>query len=226
MVGADRQSQPAASSSSIDGGPLAVHELSDSGGVGAVAADEAMVAELPAVAGADGWGCGLGVGPGGDGVEVFRLVAAGAAVEGAQKHLELIVAEAREREVEAGFGGEVCEQTGEQRFVPVAADAVEGEAEEAALVLVEVDEDDGHGGEAKAACGEESLVAGDDATVVGEGDERLDKAEGEERAGEGFEFGRCDRTGVGGVECEAVDGQLLDGGEGRGEGYAGSVLSY
>ncbi len=146
------------------------------------------------------------------GVEVERLqaVALLASLDALEELLQLVVAEAGEREVEAFDRRQVGEHAAEQLVVRSAADPVEGEVEEAGLLQGDVQEDHGHRLVAEApGCGE-ALVATDDGLVLSPGQDGLHEAVLAQALRQGFELGVGDAPRVCRVRAQFVDGDLDD----------------
>ena len=156
---------------------LAVGEQARHGArVGAVADQEAMVAQRPQLAtlGACGAACGLerrldvkpGLGP----------LALLTHVEALEELAQLVLREPRERQVDVLDRPQVGEHPRQQLLVPRTRDPVEGEVEHAGLLDSEVDEDHRYCLHAQPACGEQALMTADDRLVLAAGDHGLQEA--------------------------------------------------
>ena len=102
-------------------------------GIGGVTAGEPMVAQDPEITrlrarGASGlFECLVEI-------EALDLLALLADFERAQQILDLVLAEARQRQVDVGAGLQVGQQTGEESVIPGARDPIEREVQEACLL--------------------------------------------------------------------------------------------
>jgi len=131
-------------------------------------------------------------------IEVERLgtLAPLADLEAPEQLLHLVLAEAREREVDVGRRLEVGELTGKEGVVPGAGDLVEGEPKEACLLDRDVEPDDGHARQAEPSGSDEALMAANDGAVLAAGENGLDEAELPQAPLQGLEFVLADPAGV------------------------------
>ncbi len=130
-------------------------------------------------------------------VEALQAVAVLLRVESLEERIDLVGAEARDREVHRVHLRSASILASSS--VPVAADLGERQVEEMALLGREVHEDDRDRLEAEAPGGDEALVAADDYVVIVPGANRLNEAPLTETASEGFQLGSADLAGVGRV---------------------------
>ena len=141
-------------------------------------------------------------------------------VEASEQVLEIGLGEAAQRQVPVRRGAQVDQQAGQQVGVPLPADLVQRDVEQAGILRGQVEQDHGHGREAGAAGGDEPLVAGDHAPVVAPGQHGVDQAKGVDRAAEGRQLGLSDAARIARIGMQIRDRQLFDG-EGGG-GRSGS----
>ena len=130
-----------------------------------VALEKAMGTQLPAGAGGDPAGLAVVGRQGFLEAEPLRPGPFLALVEAGQQILEIGLGEAAQREVPRRRLLQVDQQAGQQVGVPLPADAVQGDVEQAGILLGDVEQDHGDGREAGTAGGDEPLVAGDHAPV-------------------------------------------------------------
>ena len=147
---------------------------------------------------------------GGVEVERFRALALLPGLEAPDEVADLPLVEAGQGDVEVGNDPELGEKAGEELLVEAPADLVEGDPEEAGLLLVEVEPDDRDGREAEAPRRDQALVAADDGVRLPPGEDGLDEAECPEAPGQGLELGLADPAGVRRVGQEPLDRDLLD----------------
>ena len=132
--------------------------------------------------------------------------------------------EAGERQVDVGDRLEVGQQAREQLVVPVAADLVEAEVEDAGLLERDVEEDDGHGLVAEPSGREQALVAADDDVVLAASQHRLDEAVLLQAPGQRFELLVGDSPRVRRVGPQLVDWHFFN--RHRSAGLSLSCLSF
>ena len=137
-------------------------------------------------------------------------------VEAGQQVLEIGLGEAAQREVPVRRGAQVDQQAGQQVGVPLPADPVQGDVEQAGVLRREVEQDHGHRGEAGAAGGDEPLVAGDQVPVGAPRQHGVDDPERGDGAGQGRQFLIPDAARVARIGVQIRDRHLfhLQGGGG------------
>src|SRR5450759_526312 len=198
----------------------AIEEAGHVVGIRAVCAQQSMVAQDPEIARLGARRAGRFLERGVE-VEALHLFALLAGFERAQQLPDLVLPEAREREVELWGRPEIGEETREEGIVPGARDLVQREPEESGLVHADVEPGDGHAREAQPAGGDETLVAADDSLILPSGEHGLDEPELAEAALQGIELVLADPARVGGIGVQRLDRDVLDGegGEGRRAGH-------
>jgi hypothetical protein len=188
-------------------------------GVGCIPAEQAMVPEDPEIAEL-GAGCPPRLLQGFVEVEALHVLALLADFELSEQVPDLVLTEAREREVDVGCRLQVREQTCQELLVPGAADLVQCEAEEACLFHGHIEPGHRDRGQSEAAGCDQALVAADDRSVLTTGQDRLDEAELPHAPFERVELVLADPAGVGRIRTEIVDRDLVDG-EGGERGRCG-----
>jgi hypothetical protein len=124
---------------------------------------------------------------------------------------DLVLAEAREGEVDIRHSLQVRDQTCEELFVPGAGDLVEREPEEARLFHGDVEPRHWHAREAQPAGRDQPLVTTDNRSVLAAGEHRLDEAELAKATLKSVELLLADPARVGGIRSELIDRNELDG---------------
>ena len=149
-------------------------------------------------------------------VEPLRPVPFLALVEAGQQILEIGLSEAAQREVPGRRRAQVDQQAGQQVRVPLPADLVQRDVEQAGVLRSQVEQDHGHRREAGTAGGDEPLVAGDDAPVGAPREHGVDDPERGDRAGQGRQLVLPDAARVARIRMQGIDRQLfhLQGGGG------------
>ena len=150
-------------------GRLAIQALGDEGLVGGVAPVEPVGAQLEASARGDPAGLPVVGSEGIVEVELFRAVPFLALGEAGQQGLEIVVGEAAQAEVPFRRGLQVDQEASQQVLIPVAADLVQGDVEQAGVLLGEVEQDHRHRRQPAAPRGDQALMAGDHAVVTAPG---------------------------------------------------------
>jgi len=145
-------------------------------------------------------------------VEVERLgtVALLRRIEAPQERPDLILAEARQADVDVRRLAEVGQESGEEGLVERATDPIEGESEDLGLGLGHVEEDCRDRRHPEPARADEALVASDDDPGGSPGDDRFDEAESPDAPGEGVEFVGADLAGVRRIGPEPIDRDEFD----------------
>ncbi len=187
-------------------GAATAEEAGDVLGPGRIAGEEPMPPKDPQVAGLRQGFPGRGL-EGSIEVECLRALALFARIETAQEGCDLVLAEAREPEIDTRRVLELSEEPGQELFVPAAGDLVEGQPEGPGFGRWQVDEDDRNAGQARPASGNEALVAGHDRPVEG-GKNRLDDAVVTDAPGQGVELVLVDPARVRWVWPELLDRDL------------------
>ena len=132
-------------------------------------------------------------------------------VERLEERGDLVVVEARQREVNLRRGIQLGKEASEQLLVPRAGDLVEGQIQQPGLVARQIQKDHRHRGESEPAGGEETLVPADDGLVLASRDNGIDEAELADGAGERVQLGVGDASGVGWIGPQVVDRDVDDG---------------
>jgi len=131
-------------------------------------------------------------------------------LERAQQRAHLVVGEACEAEVDVGCQLQVGKEPRQQLVVPGAADAVEAKRQDGRLLLGDIQQDDGHHGDALGAGSDHTLVATDDAMVRESGHHGLDEAVGPDAAPQAGLLRLAHPPRVQGVGEQPVERQVLD----------------
>jgi hypothetical protein len=124
---------------------------------------------------------------------------------------DLVLAEAREGEVDIRHSLQVRDQTCEELLVPRPADLVQRQPQEPCLFRGNVEPRHWDCGEPESAGRDEALVTTDNRSVSRRASTRLDEAELAQAPLEGVEFLLADPAGVGGIGVEWIDRNELDG---------------
>ena len=161
-----------------------------------VALEEAVGAQLPAGAGGDPAGLAVDRRQRLVQVEPLRPGPFLPLVEAGQQVLEIGLGEAAQRQVPVRRGAQVDQQAGEQVFVPLPADLVQGDVEQPGVRLGEVDQNRRHRGEPAAPRGDQPLVAGDDAPVGAPREKGIDEPKRLYGAAEGRQLSPRDAAGI------------------------------
>jgi hypothetical protein len=114
-------------------GAGAAKEPVDRGRIGRVAAQQSVIAQGPQVTGRRAWGSRRSL-EGRLEVEALGALALLSGVEAAEEVAHLVIAEARQGQIERRPCLQVGEQAGEELLVPGSADPVEREAEDPGLL--------------------------------------------------------------------------------------------
>ena len=178
-------------------------------GVRGIAAEEAVPAEMPHVA-------GLGQRPPGRlpecHLEVERLGALAPLLDlrAAEEVRELILAEPRDAEVDPRHVLEIGEQTRQERFIPLTAGPVQGQPEKLPPLGADIEPGDRDELHTEATGSEQALVAADHDSIQSACEQGLDEAELADAARQRVELWPADVARVRGVGFEQVDRNLLD----------------
>jgi hypothetical protein len=178
-----------------------------------VAAQEAVFAERPQIAGLGPRLAGRGA-EGGVEVEVLDLIALLADLETPEQGFDLVIAKAREAEVEPRCRAELGEHPSKEGRIPFTMDLIEAEAEESSPLDRNVDPSDWDGRQAHSPSHEEALIATDHRPVLSTGDDGLDPPELVNASFESVEHGVADAARVFRVGPQQVDRDLLYGEDG------------
>src|SRR5450759_2167566 len=168
------EAHPVGSISRCELGLGAVEEARDGLCPGAVSAEQAMIPELPKIAGLRA-GCPPRFLERLVELAALPVLALLADFKLSEQVSDLVLTEAGEREIDVGRRLKVREQPGQELLVPGARDLVQGEPEEASLLDGDVGPGHGDAREPEPPRSNETLVAADDGPIISPGEDRLDE---------------------------------------------------